>query len=127
MPEVDIVNIDWNWICWDLCLQGANIITAILMSHSIWSSAFNLQFRALLSAAGFIGIIVEKRETEMMENKSKVTIFNVILKMLFVGRLEGAEKGTFFWKWGKLEPQQGNMGFKKGNTGKMGNKIMVKI
>ena len=30
------------------------------------------QFRALLKAAGFDAIIVEKRETEKMETKSKV-------------------------------------------------------
>ena len=57
---------------------------------------------------------MEKRETEMMENKSQVTIFNVKLKMLYVGRLLSLENG-------------GKLGFKKGNTGKMGNKIMVKI
>ena len=32
------------------------------------------QFRALLKAVGFEGIVVEKRETEKMENKTKVPL-----------------------------------------------------
>ena len=75
----------------------------------------NLQFRALLKAAGFVGIIVEKRETERMEEKSKVAIC-----YLLVHGWKGAEKGC-------LKSQYGKIWFQKGDTGKMWSKIMVQI
>ena len=46
----------------------------IFWSLHLITFSHRFQFRALLKAVGFEGIVVEKRETEKMENKTKVPL-----------------------------------------------------
>ena len=53
-------------------LLNSSIVYAMLSPNLGFLNGNYFQFRALLKAAGFDAIIVEKRETEKMETKSKV-------------------------------------------------------
>ena len=62
-------------------VDSTGSIFPIHLFSIFWSCSWRLtnfshsfQFRALLKAVGFEGIVVEKRETEKMENKTKVPL-----------------------------------------------------
>ena len=54
----------------------------IFWSWHLINLSHYFQFRTLLEAVGFEGIVVEKRETEKMENKTKVPLQTFYLPRL---------------------------------------------